>query len=166
MSRQTTAKAIARTRRHGRRDDGRRDEEDGGEGRGSAAVDRGDTDGEGKGATTRTEDEDINWDDAAEGIGVAIERDRRAFATAMMTKEREETEGRHAGGAKPRTARIERATAGHEGETETLPMSLLAATPWRLTHRRSQGRGRIALKSSYKYYPKPENQNTNLQTKR
>ena len=24
----------------------------------------------------------------------------------------------------------------------------LAATPWRLTHRRSQGRGRIALKSS------------------
>ena len=28
----------------------------------------------------------------------------------------------------------------------------LAATPWRLTHRRSQGRGRIALKSSYKYY--------------
>ena len=32
----------------------------------------------------------------------------------------------------------------------------LAATPWRLTHRRSQGRSRIALKSSYTFYPKPE----------
>ena len=55
------------------RDDGRRDDEDGGEGRGSAAVDGGDNDGEGKGATTRTEDEDINWDDAAEGIDEGIE---------------------------------------------------------------------------------------------
>mmetsp|Transcript_20143 Transcript_20143/g.64210 ORF Transcript_20143/g.64210 Transcript_20143/m.64210 type:complete len:335 (-) Transcript_20143:550-1554(-) len=55
------------------RDDGRRDEEDGGEGRGSATVDGGDNDEEGEGTTTRTEDEDINWDDAAEGIGEGIE---------------------------------------------------------------------------------------------
>ena len=49
---------MARTRRHGS-DDGRRDEEDGGEGRDSAAVDGGDNDGEGEGTKTRTEDEDI-----------------------------------------------------------------------------------------------------------
>ena len=55
------------------RDDGRRDEEDGGEGRDSAAVDGGDNDGEEEGTTTRTEDEDINWDDAAEGIDEGIE---------------------------------------------------------------------------------------------
>ena len=45
------------------RDDGRRDEEDGGEGRDSAAVGGGDNDGEGEGTKTRTEDEDINWED-------------------------------------------------------------------------------------------------------
>ncbi len=54
-------------------DHGRRDEEDGGEGRGSAAVDGGDNDGDGKGAATCAEDGDINWDDAAEGIGEGIE---------------------------------------------------------------------------------------------
>ena len=52
--------------------------------RGSAAVDGGDNDGEGKGATTRTEDEDINWDEAAEGIGERIEGPE-GIATAMMT---------------------------------------------------------------------------------
>ena len=41
------------------RDDGRRDEEDGGEGRGSAAVDGGNNDGDGKRAATCAEDEDI-----------------------------------------------------------------------------------------------------------
>ncbi|EOD11454.1 hypothetical protein EMIHUDRAFT_247944 [Emiliania huxleyi CCMP1516] len=51
----------------------RRDEEDGGEGRDSAAVGGGDNDGEGEGTKTRTEDEDINWDDAAEGIDEGIE---------------------------------------------------------------------------------------------
>ena len=55
------------------RDDGRRDEEDRGEGRDSAAVDGGDNDGEGEGTKTHTEDEDINWDDAAEGIDEGIE---------------------------------------------------------------------------------------------
>ena len=55
------------------RDDGRRDEEDGGKGRDSAAVDGGDNDGEGEGTKKRTEDEDINWDDAAEGIDEGIE---------------------------------------------------------------------------------------------
>ena len=78
------------------RDDGRprRDEEDRRrEERGSAAVDGGDNDGEGKGATTRTEDEDMNWDEAAEGKA-RESRDRRAIATAMMTtKEGEEMKG-------------------------------------------------------------------------
>ena len=55
------------------RDDGRRDEEDGGEGRDSAAVGGGDKEGEGEGTKTRTEDEDKNWDDAAEGIDEGIE---------------------------------------------------------------------------------------------
>mmetsp|Transcript_8508 Transcript_8508/g.27058 ORF Transcript_8508/g.27058 Transcript_8508/m.27058 type:complete len:325 (+) Transcript_8508:914-1888(+) len=39
----------------------------------SATIDRGDNDEEGEGTTTRTEDEDINWDDAAEGIDEGIE---------------------------------------------------------------------------------------------
>ena len=41
------------------RDDGRWDEEGGSKGRGSAAVDGGVNDRDGKGATTRTEDEEI-----------------------------------------------------------------------------------------------------------
>ena len=41
----------------------------------------------------------------------------------MTTKAGEETEGRHAGGAKSRTARAEKATAEHEEATETLPMT-------------------------------------------
>ena len=103
-------------------DHGRRDEEDGGEGRGSAAVDGGNNDGDGKRAATCAEDEDINWDDAAEGIGEGIEGPE-GFRDSDDDDEGRggETEGRHAGGAKSRTARAERATAEHEGATETLP---------------------------------------------
>ena len=46
--------------------------------------------------------------------------------------------------------------AAQSSAPAVLRRSSVAATPWRLTHRRSQGRGRIALKSSYKYYQNPK----------
>ena len=105
------------------RDDGRRDEEDGGKGRDSAAVDGGDNDGEGEGTTTRTEDEDINWDDAAEGIDEGIE------GPEGFRDSDDDDEGRGGdGGATRRRSKIANGpsregdvtTAEHEGTTETL----------------------------------------------
>ena len=56
----------------------------GSEGRGSAAVDGGDNDGDGRGAVTCTEDEDVNWDDAAEGIPRSGTRSRTHYRRATI----------------------------------------------------------------------------------
>ena len=91
------------------RDDGRRDEEDGGEGRDSAAVDGGDNDGEGEGTTTRTE-------------GSFLAAARHAFSERGIQNNRAEGRGDHtrsAGGVPLR---------GHKGSSKGSEQDAAQAT--------------------------------------